>query len=386
MYLDSPVTTALRQISPYFDSGILDRDTCPVYMRKRALVCLQRILTQTPQNMQVRPISGPRVPEDPGTVLLYPFNAQSNMNAISFRQFHHVLTLHGESNKIASFRPAARLYDYVCVAGPLAIDRYLDNGIFTSEDVDRGRLIQMGDSFVQRLGWLRPTAADNQDGVLFYCPTWEGFGSQKANYSSIVNGVGFEHVARLAKAKGIERIVVKPHPYLGMLRPWMWLHFLKGIRSLRHQGFHVRLALGDLQGLRSISLQLNLARVQIHKEDDANPLPVRLAVTDVSGMEAVLLIAGVPTLVVEVLRQPVPQRIARIKQQKTLYKDGTALQVARAYLENATAIDRAHRAQLFSFHDPSLSRMINAKRMDWLTDYVHSDTFWNGAKPPERQY
>lgn len=350
-------------------------------MRRRALVRLQRSFMRMPQNMQVRPIAGPRVPEDPGTVLFYPFNAQSNMNAVTFREFHHVLTLHGESNKIASFRPAARLYDYVCVAGPMAIDRYLENGIFTSEDVDRGRLIQMGDSFVQRLTWLRSTTNNDPEDVLFYCPTWEGFGAQTANYSSIVNGVGFEHAARLAKAKRIERVVVKPHPYLGMLRPWMWLHFVRGIRFLERQGLQVCLALGDIKGLRNVWLRLNLPWVAVHKEDDTNPLQVRFAVTDVSGIEAGLLVAGIPTLVVEVLNQPVSQRLVQIKQQKTLCQDGTALEVATSYLERADVIDSEHRAQLFSLHDPSLARMTNAKRMEWLIDYVRNDTFWSGAKP-----
>jgi hypothetical protein len=380
IYLDSPVVTALQQIAPYFDSGIFDTEHCPVYMRRRALVSLQRAFTKVPRNMRIHRISGVETPEEPGAVLFYPFNAQSNMNAVTFRQFHHVLTLHGESDKLASFRPAARLYDYVCVAGPLAIDRYLENGIFTREDVDGGRLIEIGDSFVQRLDWLAPASASENDGVLLYCPTWEGFGSQTANYSSIVKGVGFEHVAQVAKSQGIETVVVKPHPYLGMLRPWMWQHFIQGVRALRDHGLDVRLAMGDVTGPRYAVVRLALARFKQHIEDNDNPLPVRLAVTDVSGMEAVLLVAGIPALVVDTLKQPVPKRLAPVMTQKMLHNDKDTTRVTAHYVNNAETLDAQQRAQLFSYRAPSLRTSDNTTRMAWLTNYVRQDHFWGSRE------
>ena len=175
IYIDTPILTALRQVAPFFESGIFDTSQSAIYIRRRALVQLQRLFTVLPRALDIRTLRGTTLNMAEGNIVFYPFNAQSNMNVLTQRQYCHVLTLHGESNKAASFRPASRMYDYICVAGPLAIDRYLEARIFTREEAQGGRLIQMGDSFVQRMPWLRPaTDSDGAEAAIFYCPTWEG--------------------------------------------------------------------------------------------------------------------------------------------------------------------------------------------------------------------
>jgi len=208
IYLDTPALTAVRQVEPFFRNGIFNTKRCNFYIRRRPLVQIQKLFARLPSDLGISTIKG--------TAL------------VTQRQFHHVLTLHGESNKAASYRPAARLYDYICVAGPLAIDRYLENGIFTRADVENGRLIQMGDSFVQSIPWLKPAGGDTTPlDTVFYCPTWEGFGHQTANYSSVRDQRGFEVVAQAARALDLKRILIKPHPYQGLLRPHMWRDFIR---------------------------------------------------------------------------------------------------------------------------------------------------------------
>lgn len=320
-------------------------------------------------------ISGSALPEQPGSVVFYPFNAQSNMNAVTQRAFHHVLTLHGESNKLASFRPAARLYDYICVAGPVAIDRYIENQIFTPQDIDGGRLVQMGDSFVQRMNWLT-RADDDDEGVVLYCPTWEGFGTQTANYSSVVDGIGFEQVGRAAAAMGHRRIVIKPHPYQGMLRPSMWSHFFRGTRALRDQGFDVTLALDDVPAPIKALIRLNLPRMPRVAQSAVHPLKVHFSVTDVSGMEAVLLTSKIPALITEVISQPVPSRLTDVLVQKMLSRDSDVADMTVRYLDHADAIDEQHKAQVFGLQDHKLAAMTGSERMSWLTSYAQADAFW----------
>jgi len=382
IYLDTPVLTAVRQVVPFFENGIFDAKRCTVYMRRRMIIQAQRAFMSLPKGIEFHQVKSAHVPADAGSVVFYPFNSQSNMNVVTQRQFHHVLTLHGESNKLASFRPAARLYDYICAAGPLALDRYLDHRIFTQADIDGGRLIQMGDSFVQRINWIKPAAEDDPEGVLFYCPTWEGFGTQTANYSSVVRGLGFAHVARVAKAMDLKRIVIKPHPYLGLLHPiTMWPHFLRGVRMLRDQGFDVRLAVGDMFGPMRSFIQLRLRGIKPYIENVDRPLPVRCALTDVSGMEAVLLVARIPTLVIKVLEHPLPLQLREIMAQKILTKDADVETITRRYVDQAETLDTQHRSQLFGLQDPALAQMTGPERMSWLTRYVQTNGHWNQAQP-----
>ncbi|MBT5296176.1 MAG: hypothetical protein HOL32_11555 [Octadecabacter sp.] len=378
IYIDTPVLTALRQVEPFFESGIFDTSHCAIYIRRRALVQLQRLFTVLPRSLGIRSQRGTTLTMAEGNLVFYPFNAQSNMNVLTQRQYRHVLTLHGESNKAASFRPASRMYDYICVAGPLAIDRYLEAGIFTPEEAHGGRLIQMGDSFVQRLPWLRPaTEADGAAASIFYCPTWEGFGAQTKNYSSVIGGWGFEAVVEAARALDVGRIVIKPHPYLGLLRQGMWRDFIVGLRGMVRCGLKVELALDDMPAVTRLLFRAALAGVPLYRPDPANPLPVRLGITDVSGVAAVLLTARIPAVVAHVTPPKVSPRMQDIEPLKSIAPGEDIAAVTRAYLEQADAIDTRHRDAIIGWHDPALPAMAMPERLAWLIDHVQRDPYWN---------
>lgn len=374
VYLDTPVLTAVNQIKPFFDYGVFDRFQTPIFLRRRAVVQVQRLFTARPSGLDIRIIRGSRIPMDEG-VVFYPFNSQSNMNAVTQRNLRHVLTLHGESNKAASFRPAARLYDYICVAGPSAVDRYLQSGIFTAQDVDKGRLIQTGDSFVQRMPWLAP-AAEGQSGILFYCPTWEGYGTHSNNHSSVCGGVGFSIAAEAAREAQTSTIVIKPHPYLGLLKPSMCKNLIVGVRELLAKGFDVQLALEGASTPLCAALRIFLPKLKRVRQDASKPLPVRLALTDVSGMESVLLVSRIPALVINHTEKAMPKRLTEILTHKTITPETDVIRQTRRYLEIASSIDETHRIHTFGYQHKSLEKMNGSQRLEWLTKYVTQDPFW----------
>jgi hypothetical protein len=386
VYLDSPVLSALRQIEPFYHSGMFGAQETPLLLRVKPLMGAQLMAAGQPSGIDLRRLrrgQSSRLPVAAGGVVFYPFNSQSNMNAVTNRAVTHVLTLHGESNKLASMRPAARLYDYICVAGPLAIDRYLSHGIFTRADVDSGRLVMMGDSFVQTLPWARAEKT-GEAGALLYCPTWEGYGNGPVNYSSVAHQRGFEMLKQIAKASGVDRIIVKPHPYLGMLKPHLLFDFIAGVRNLAKSGPKVDLALGDSSLPLRVLCRTHLRHVGRINEAEAEPQPVRLGLCDISGTEAVFLKQGIPSMILSSTKEH-PASVSDIYSKKALSPDKKDPAKVAAYLEAAHEIDQAHRQLVFGWQEPTLSQMTHAMRRSWLIDYVRRDPFWgrNGTLKKE---
>lgn len=382
VYLDSPVLSAVNQIRPFFESGAYGKSDTPLLLRHRALIRMQRLFSRLPSDLDVRPVKGGGATQFPlrkGGVLFYPFNSQSNLQTVTNRGFRHVLTLHGESNKGASVRPASRMYDYVSIAGPLARDRYLDAGIFTSADVDQGRLVMMGDTFVQSMPWIKPARITDTAPVIFYSPTWEGYGSDADNYSSVVGLRGFMAVLKAARALDLHRVVVKPHPYLGMLRPAMVRVFISGIRLLRRSGLQVSVM------MRHASMQLKfgcftqLSRLNTIVEDDSAPMAVALALCDISGMEAILLKQRIRHMVLA-REDAVPNGMETIYARKCIMPHQDPETALMDYLDSADETDTAHRKMVFGWRNPELEGMSASSARRWLIDYVRNDPFWSQAQ------
>lgn len=380
VYLYSPVLLALRQIESFYESGIFDFEATPIMLGMNPLLRLQMLATKTPATLSIKKVGRRQISALPiakGGVVFYPFNSQSNMNAVTNRTVRHILTLHGESNKLASNRTSARLYDYISVAGPLARDRYLDAGVFTNTEVDNGRLVMMGDSFVQELKWI--TAADKTGmGALFYCPTWEGYGNGADNYSSVANLRGFHIVSKAAKAKEFSEIIVKPHPYLGLLQRSYLRDFVSGIKLLLKDGHRVRLSLGDANLALHLLGRTILRKVPVLDENNMSPVEVSLGICDVSGMEAVFLKQEIAHMVItEECR--IPTQLQNIYTQKSLLSCTDLGRSILSYLDESEAIDSAHRQLVFGWQNPTVEKMSNANRRNWLINYVKSDPFWNGS-------
>lgn len=141
-------------------------------------------------------------------VVLYPGNTIKNNHMLRIPGLRHAFIHHGESDKMGSVSPLARVYDEIWVTGQAPLDRYLaaDEGVRAEQIriVGRPQLARL-----LRAG-PRRRAADEPLTVL-YAPTWEGYFEQ-ADYSSVAT-MGADIVRGLLAA-GV-RVLVKPHPATG---------------------------------------------------------------------------------------------------------------------------------------------------------------------------
>jgi hypothetical protein len=145
-------------------------------------------------------------------VALYLGNAGRNVHFLRYGRLKHVFLNHGDSDKISSANPVVRVYDRLFVAGQVAIDRYRDAGIALSDEafalVGRPQLDEVLDE--------RRRVGDGPT-TLLYAPTWEGY-FEAADYSS-VERIGLLLIERLLRTHPELRIVYKPHPLSGRVRP-----------------------------------------------------------------------------------------------------------------------------------------------------------------------
>lgn len=141
-------------------------------------------------------------------LVLYPGNTAKNSHMVRLPGLRHAFIHHGESDKMGSASPLARMYDEVWVTGQAPKDRYLavDEGVRAEQVRIVGRP-QLARLMRER---DRERAADAPLTVL-YAPTWEGYFEQ-ADYSSVAT-MGVDIVRGLLDA-GV-RVLVKPHPATG---------------------------------------------------------------------------------------------------------------------------------------------------------------------------
>ena len=186
-------------------------------------------------------------------------------------------------------------------------------------------------------------------------------------------------MAEAARALDARRIVIKPHPYLGALRQSMWRDFIVGLRGMSTAGLRVELVLDDMPAVTRALLHAALVGVPTYRPDPANPLPVSLGVTDVSGMAAVLLVARIPTVVAHVIPPEVLPRMQEIEPLKSIVPGDDITAVTRTYLDQAHTLDTRHREAIFGWHDPALSAMEMPERLAWLIGHLQRDAFWRGG-------
>lgn len=379
VYIDSPISAAVRQVAPFFRQGVFCDAKTPLFMRRRIGSGFGLTAGLRVRDMVVKPVgreTAGHLPVRRGGAVFYPFNGQGNLHTVANRSYRHVLILHGESNKRASARPAARLYDYVCVAGPLAIERYLAGGIFRTSDVEEGRLIQVGDTFVQPLEGCR--ADPGEGSSILYAPTWEGFGGALNDYSSAGRG-GIAMADEALRLTGRNSLVIRPHPYLGLLQPGLAFTLVREAAQMARR----RKVLFDLSDsnflVRSLVRGAMLARpvtaggtgVALASGDD----PVALCLCDVSAMEAICLKAGLPHVVLDVTRQ-LPLRLQSLYRLKSAVSPFELCDRLPAYLADPEAVDAPHRDLAFSVSHPDLAAPEGAARIDRLLNIVAANDFW----------
>ncbi|OOH85096.1 hypothetical protein BMT54_11920 [Pasteurellaceae bacterium 15-036681] len=290
IYLDSKIIGAAKQIVAYFEQGIFSKKDTVVLVKKykhKSAKQIARIFSQ--YRLMFRFVRMRDLDHLGKGVIFYPFNAQSNVRAVANRKLKHIFITHGESNKIASIKPIIRIYDYIVTAGQAGIDRFIANGIFSSHDVEHGRFIKMGDTFIGQTGLAQP---DTGKACLFYAPTWEG-GIEQENYSSLEN-ISFvmSTLCELARQYDINEIVIRPHPNMGHRLKIYRQHLLELIKLLSMNGFSI--VIFSRHFTFSWLEKLKLRRYKIQSLDDLSHYYARFGVCDISAMESQLLNEDIP--------------------------------------------------------------------------------------------
>jgi hypothetical protein len=145
-------------------------------------------------------------------VVLYVSTAGRNIHFLRYARMKHVFLNHGDSDKVSSANPVVKVYDRLFVAGNVGIERYRSAGIDLPDDrfriIGRPQLDGVLDGR-RRTGEGPPT--------LLYAPTWEGY-FEAADYSSLERQ-GVEMIRQVLRDHPELRIVFKPHPASGTVRP-----------------------------------------------------------------------------------------------------------------------------------------------------------------------
>lgn len=383
VYIDSPISAAVCQVAPFYRQGVFSDARTPLFMRRRLGGGFGLAAKLWPGDVSITPVgrgAAGRLPVHRGGAVFYPFNGQGNLHTVANRSYRHVLVLHGESNKRASARPAARLYDYVCVAGDLAVDRYLAGGIFQQRDVELGRLIRVGDTFVQSLGSYRADPANGE--AILYAPTWEGYGGVTNDYSTVARG-GLDMAEEALKQTGRSCLVIRPHPYLGLLRPSL-------VRTLVSQAcqlaarYKVLFDLGDANMLTRSAVRIAmLSRRAPAAAAESGPgmgyasgsESLALCLCDISAMEAICLKARLPHLILAP-NFVTPPQIREFYARKAVVNVDDVRSRLAAYLAEPEDVDMPHRRATFSVSHPDLAAADGAQRIDRLLKIVADNEFW----------
>lgn len=174
---------------------------------------LVRSQTTLPVTFAVGPAQLDRVLERQRVrVVLYPNHNAMNFRVLRFARPVHVFIGHGDSAKDSSVSRQLKAYDFAYVADTDSVEQLRD---IRGYDADAAAVI-VGSPW---LGLLTPPPSSWQPDdrpVVLYAPTWEG-DRPTMDYSS-AETVGEAIAAAVLGAPGL-RLIYRPHPWLGRVRP-----------------------------------------------------------------------------------------------------------------------------------------------------------------------
>ncbi|MDT9452034.1 hypothetical protein [Escherichia coli] len=182
IYIDTKIKGAFEQLIRYFQSQVFNNKDCiSVFCKYYKEIEHLAVEVFNKHNITFKFIKkNSDLSFIKGKIVFYLFNAQSNCRVVANRDLIHVFVTHGESHKLASVKPIIRIYDYVITSGDVGVDRYLKSGIFTQYDINNGKVLKLGDTFIGS----NIFKYESNSHSLVYAPTWEG-GVPEENYCSI---------------------------------------------------------------------------------------------------------------------------------------------------------------------------------------------------------
>ena len=287
IYLDSKIIGTAKQITTFFQDQIFSVENTTILIKKYKHKSAKQIATIFNQHkIPYQFVLASDLDALPNGIMFYPFNAQSNCRAVANRKLIHIFITHGESNKAASVKPIIRIYDYIFTAGQAGIDRFLAHNIFMQHDVDNGRIIMAGDTFIGKTG-----LSQNGKKCIFYAPTWEG-GIEQENYSSLMY---WQHVAERIILKAQEyqahTIIIKPHPNTGHRLPEYRDCLLSLAKTCRQQGLQVSVYVPNLP--LSFWQKREWKKQKVSFVNSLKAYQAIFAFCDISAMETQLLNEGI---------------------------------------------------------------------------------------------
>lgn len=142
---------------------------------------------------------------DSAELVFYANNGQQNRRMISAHPAKaHIQLLHGDSDKPPSYSPLTKNYDYVFVAGQMAIDRYARNGV--TIPAERFRIV--GRPQVNAIE-KSASASSDQTPCIVYMPTWRGF-HEDTQFSSLDRANDI--LDTVLNGETPVKVLFKPHP------------------------------------------------------------------------------------------------------------------------------------------------------------------------------
>lgn len=158
-------------------------------------------------------------------LVLYPSNAQANASVLRITNLKHIFINHGESDKSVNTSKFLRSYDALYVAGEMAKQRLQQANI----DIYDKSIVYVGRPQLELS--LKQSSSGQPINTILYAPTWEGFAEQ-ANYTSIGN-FSIEFIKQLCSNY---RVIFKPHPFTGMVKPGLKQAIQQIIRTVTSSG------------------------------------------------------------------------------------------------------------------------------------------------------
>lgn len=286
IYIDTKIIGAIEQLSRYFQEEIFTQDACIGILckyYKEIEKPFSELFNKNGISFQfIRKQSDLKL--ESGKCVFYLFNAQSNCRLVANRELTHIFVTHGESHKPASVKPIIRIYDFVVASGKVGIDRYLKSGLFNDCDINSGKVITLGDTFI---GNNKFTYDKNSKSIV-YAPTWEG-GIPEEDYCSI-NESNTTKIIKFCHHEGIKKIYIQAHPNLGHRMPSRKDDLFSMISRFEIENINVVLI--GIQKKKSKLVFFRKRSNPILTSD--NYVSVCHAFSDISAMEIQFLSKGIP--------------------------------------------------------------------------------------------
>lgn len=284
IYIDTKTIGAIEQLTRYFQTQVFTHQSCICVLCKY-YSSIERIFTNKfkEHNINFKFIkkhSDIQLEED--KTVLYLFNAQSNCRIAANRNLTHIFVTHGESHKLASVKPIIRIYDYVVTSGQVGIDRYIKSGIFSRHDIDNGKVVTLGSTFIGGSRYIY----DRHSPALVYAPTWEG-GIPEEDYCSISIS-NTRKIITFCLSNQIDTVYLQAHPNIGHRIKSKKNELYHTIKTLKNAGLTVYMIGEHYKRNKFIFL------FQKKTPSLPNELPVKYALTDISAMEAQFIHKGIP--------------------------------------------------------------------------------------------